>query len=72
MFEINTLELKGGDILIVHFNRDVDMHTMNELINYIKQYLPDNDVIAANNYYVNGMTVIHKEKQELDDTIWRY
>ena len=72
MFEINTLELKGGDVLIVHFNRDVDMHTMNELINYIKQYLPDNDVIAANNYYVNGMTVIHKEKQELDDTIWRY
>lgn len=67
MFEVNNLNLKSGDILIIHFNQDVDLYTMEQLINYMKQYLPDNDVVAANSYYINGMTVIHKDGS---DKIW--
>lgn len=67
MFEVNNLNLKSGDILIIHFNQDVDLYIMEQLINYMKQYLPDNDVVAANSYYINGMTVIHKDSS---DKIW--
>lgn len=72
MFDVNYLDLKKNDILIVHFNKEVDVHEMNQIIDYLKKYIPEHDILAANSYYINGITVIHQDKSELDDSVWRY
>ena len=37
---------------------------MKEIIEYMNKYLPENEILAANSYYINGMTVIHKDNQD--------
>ena len=64
MFDVNYLDIKKGDILIIHFNKEVDNYDMKEIIEYMNKYLPENEILAANSYYINGMTVIHKDNQD--------
>ena len=35
MFDINYLDIKKGDILIIHFNKEVDSYEMKEIIEYM-------------------------------------
>ena len=67
MFNLQEMTLTTGDLLIIHFNRDIDYNQMQEICKYLQQFLPENEILAANDYYINGMTVIHAKPEE---SVW--
>lgn len=59
-YNIETLSLSDGDVIILHLNENLDFESINTIREEIQEYFPNNQVICANEHILKKITVLHK------------
>lgn len=64
-YDIQTLSLKRGDVLVVKLNQDVGIEEYREIHKELVKYFPNNKILLTNDHIIEGFSVIHQEDPHL-------
>ena len=61
MYDINIVNLKPNDSIILHLTEEVDLETANHLIRDIQRAFPNQNVIATHPFLIEDITIIQQK-----------
>lgn len=65
-YNVQTVDIRPGDTILLHLNDDIDMASCKEIMNEMKKTFPDNNILFVNEWVLKGMTVIRQTKPIAD------
>ena len=65
-YDIQTVDIRPGDTILLHLNDDVDIASCQEIMKEMKKTFPNNHILFVNEWVLKGMTVIRQAKPIAD------
>lgn len=59
--QIEVVNLKPNDVIVLHLNEDVDYECANELVQNLQNMLPNNTVLFKHPLLIESISIIHQE-----------
>ena len=57
-YSVQTISTDPGDIILVHVSEDLDLDSVNTIYGELTKAFPNNSVLIANDYILQGLTII--------------
>lgn len=57
-YNIETIKVDAGDVILLHLSDDCDIDSANTIMKEMKKVFPNNTIIFANEYILQGLTII--------------
>ena len=57
-YSVQTISTDPGDIILVHVSEDLDLNSVNAIYGELTKAFPDNSILIANDYILQGLTII--------------
>lgn len=69
-YNIQTVEVKDNDVILLKVNESLDLDTVNEIYKEISKTFPKNKILIANHHILEDMTILRPKSYftDLDNT----
>jgi hypothetical protein len=69
-YDIQTVSLQPGDVLLVHIDSFMDLDDCNHIMKMLEEAFPNNKCLLCNEHVLTGLTVIRNgETSKIDDVV---
>ena len=65
-YDIQVVEIKPGDTIILRLNDDVDLESANAIVQMMNELYPECTTIPVNEWFLKGMTILRNPDKERD------
>lgn len=69
-FQVETISVADGDTIILHLSDKLDIDDINIIQKEMQKCFPNNQVICANRYILDKITIVKKEQNPFVDIDW--
>ena len=67
-YDIQTVDIRPDDTILLHLNDDVDIASCQEIMNEMKKTFPNNNILFVNKWVLKGMTIL-RQAQPIADAV---
>ena len=69
-YDIQTVEVKPNDVLLLRISDDLDLHTCREIQKEMNETFPNNTTLLCNDHIFKGLTILRCDSIErIDETV---
>lgn len=69
-YDIQTVEVKPNDVLLLRISDDLDLHTCREIQKEMNETFPNNTTLLCNDHIFKGLTILRCDSTEqIDETV---
>lgn len=65
-YDIQVVEIKPGDTILLRLNDDVDLESANAIVEMMNNLYPECTTIPVNEWFLKGMTILRNPDKECD------
>lgn len=65
-YDIQVVEIKPGDTILLRLNDDVDLESANAIVQMMNELYPECTTIPVNEWFLKGMTILRNPDKECD------
>lgn len=65
-YDIQVVEIKPGDTILLHLNDDVDLESVQSIVEMMNELYPKCTTIPVNELFLKGMTILRNPDKECD------
>lgn len=65
-YDIQVVEIKPGDTILLRLNDDVDLESANAIVEMMSELYPECTTIPVNEWFLKGMTILRNPDKECD------
>ena len=68
-YDIQTIEVKPNDVLLLRISDDLDLHTCREIQKEMNETFPNNTTLLCNDHIFKGLTILRCDSiEQIDET----
>lgn len=69
-YDIQTIEVKPNDVLLLRISDDLDLHTCREIQKEMNETFPNNTTLLCNDHIFKGLTILRCDSiEQIDETV---
>lgn len=69
-YDIQTVEVKPNDVLLLRISDDLDLHTCREIQKEMNETFPNNTTLLCNDHIFKGLTILRCDSiEQIDETV---
>ena len=69
-YDIQTVEVKSNDVLLLRISDDLDLHTCREIQKEMNETFPNNTTLLCNDHIFKGLTILRCDSiEQIDETV---
>lgn len=69
-YDIQTIEVKPNDVLLLRISDDLDLHTCREIQKEMNETFPNNTTLLCNDHIFKGLTILRYDSiEQIDETV---
>ena len=69
-YDIQTIEVKPNDVLLLRISDDLDLHTCREIQKEMNETFPNNTTLLCNDHIFKGLTILRCNSiEQIDETV---
>ena len=69
-YDIQTIEVKPNDVLLLRISDDLDLHTCREIQKEMNEAFPNNTTLLCNDHIFKGLTILRCDSiEQIDETV---
>lgn len=69
-YDIQTVEVKPNDVLLLRISDDLDLHTCREIQKEMNETFPNNTTLLCNDHIFKGLTILRCDLiEQIDETV---
>lgn len=69
-YDIQTIEVKPNDVLLLRISDDLDLHTCREIQKEMNETFPNNTTLLCNDHIFKGLTILRCDSiEKIDETV---
>ena len=69
-YDIQTIEVKPNDVLLLRISDDLDLHTCREIQKEMNETFPNNITLLCNDHIFKGLTILRCDSiEQIDETV---
>ena len=69
-YDIQTVEVKPNDVLLLRISDDLDLHTCREIHKEMNETFPNNTNLLCNDHFFKGLTILRCDSiEQIDETV---
>ena len=69
-YDIQTIEVKPNDVLLLRISDNLDLHTCREIQKEMNETFPNNTTLLCNDHIFKGLTILRCDSiEQIDETV---
>ena len=69
-YDIQTIEVKPNDVLLLRISDDLDLHTCRKIQKEMNETFPNNTTLLCNDHIFKGLTILRCDSiEQIDETV---
>lgn len=69
-YDIQTIEVKPNDVLLLRISDDLDLHACREIQKEMNETFPNNTTLLCNDHIFKGLTILRCDSiEQIDETV---